>query len=230
MSWIKKSSDVEVQAELEFSNTNITETNAYKATITEAYLQNSKDEQSKSVQLVINAKTEDEQTVKTYFTIMGRDGNIYYTGSVAGKQVKKQHFGLSIADSLFKIVLGKEIFDCEPSDTKAKKWNAEAKAMEEVEVTGFPELMGKEIGLCVQMNREIKGAKSREYPEIKHFFDNATGLMSGEEAGKPRSKLDGWLAGMKEFIITEVQDVAQSSFGKASTTEAKAPKKSGWGK
>ena len=84
MAWLKKESNVEVGGELEFSNNAISETNAYEVEITEARLAESKDAQSKSMSLVIGVKTEDGQTNKTFFTIMGKDGKTYFESTVAG--------------------------------------------------------------------------------------------------------------------------------------------------
>jgi len=227
MSWIKKNTEVQVDAELEFSSSRITETNAYSVEITEAYLQSSKDESSKSVSLVIAVKTEDGDTAKTFFTIMGRNGETYFESTVAGKTVKKQHFGLSIVNSVFKILLDKEIFDCEPSDTTFQKWDNEAKEMNTEKADGFPELVGKTIGVCVQMIRKIQGKNSSEYPEIVHFFNTETGLFS-EEQDSPKRKLDRWLASAKDFKVIE-EEAPKSSFGKKSNPDDK-PTRRKWGK
>ena len=231
MSWIKKESNVEVAQELEFSNTNISKTDAYEVEIKEAYLKDSADEQSKSVSLVVLGETEDGDTVKTYFTIMGRDGNTFYETTYKGKKSKKQHFGLSTANTLFKIALdGKEIFDLEPSETKFSQWNKEAKEMEEHTGDGFPDLVGAKIGVTVQMIRKIQGKDSSEYPEISHFFNLETGLFS-EEEDSDRRKLDRWLNSAKEFKVIEEEVKQSSSFGKKADASADGedkPRK--WGK
>ncbi len=234
--WIKKDSTVEVSGEMEFSSDAITESNAYEAKITEAYLQNSQTAGSKSVSLVISVATEDGETAKSYFTIMGKDGETFFISTVKGKKVKKQHFGLNIVNSLFGIALDKEIFDCEPSETTYKKWNKEDKEMEELTGDGFPELVGKGVGVCVQMIRELKGSNSREYPELKHFFDAESGLFNGEEEpeGKNKTKLNKWLASKKDFQIVEKKETNKSSYGgkkKNADDEEDAPKKkSKWGR
>ena len=76
--WIKKSEDVEVIQELEFNNSKISASNAYEVEITGARLQQAKDEASKSVSLVIDVKTEDEETAREFFTIFGRDGEPFF--------------------------------------------------------------------------------------------------------------------------------------------------------
>ena len=78
MAWISKNSEVEVSKELEFDNSNIQETNAYEVEITECRLAESTAQGSKSVSLVVGIKTEEDETAKTFFTVMGRDGNTYY--------------------------------------------------------------------------------------------------------------------------------------------------------
>jgi len=230
MAWIKRDEEVEVSQELEYSNNSIQETNAYECEVTEAYLQESKQEGSKSQSLVISVKNDKDETAKTYFTIMGRDGNTYFTSTFKGKTVKKQHFGLGIVNTLFKITLGKEIFDCEPSNTTFEQWNKEDKEMEKLDGDGFPELVGKKIGTCIQMIRKISGTNSSEYPEIKHFFDLETGLFADEE-DSDRRKLDRWLASSKPFHVIE-EEAPKSSFGKkaTSTPSEDAPKKRRWGK
>jgi len=226
MSWIQKNTEVEVSKELEFNNNRVTETNAYSAIITEAYLKDSSDKTSKSQSLVIGVKTEDGDTATTYFTIKGRDGNTYFKSTVAGKEVLKQHFGLNIVSSLFKIALNKEIFDCEPSETTCQQWNKETKEMETLEVMGFPELIDKPVGICVQMIRKIDGKNSSEYPEISYFFDKETGLFADEKSGEKRTKLDRWLASAKDFKVVE-EKAPKSSFGKKDTTADKPKRK--WG-
>lgn len=231
MAWIQRNTDVEVSAELEYNNTNITTTNAYTAEVTECYLKDSTDTQSKSKSLVVGVKTDDDETARTYFTIMGRDGNTYFESTVGGKKVKKQHFGLNIADTLFKIALGKEIFACEPSEVDIKVWNKEEKELEDAKADGFPDVIGKKVGVCVQMVREKNGADSKEYPEITHFFDAESGLFSGEESGKKKTKLDIWLASAKEFKVIEKQQQNTNSFGKKKSEQSEdAPRKTGWGK
>jgi len=210
--WIKKSADVEVSKELEFENQNIDKTDAYEVTITEAYLKESSDEQSKSMSLVINAETKDGDNVKTYFTVTGRDGETYFKTTHKGKEVKKQHFGLSIANSVFLMLLKQEIFDIEPAKTSFKQWNKENKEMESCTGDGFPELIGKKVGVCVQMIKKINGKDSSQYPEIAHFFDLATGLFAEEEPSN-RRKLDRWLSSAKEYKVVEEKEV-KSSFGK----------------
>lgn len=228
MAWIKKATDVEVSKELESSSLRITTTNAYGCTVTEAYLQEGKDADSKSVSLAISIKTQDGEDAKTFFTVFGRDGNTYFTSTTGGKTVKKQHFGLSIVNSLFKIALGKEIFDCEPTQTTYQKWNNDDKTMETVEADGFPELVGAKVGVCVQMIRKIKGKDSSEYPEIAHFFNLETGLFADEEPSDKR-KLDRWLASAKDFKVIEEQ-APKSAFGKKEEATTEAPVKKKWGK
>jgi len=232
MAWLKKDVEAEVTAELEYSNNGISKTDAYEVEITEAYLSESKADGSKSVSLVISAKTETDEIVRTYFTLVGKDGNTYFTQKYNGKEVKKQHIGLSIANTLFGIVLEKEIFDIEPSQVEYSLYDKEAKESKIVKGDGFPDLIGKKVGITAQMNREIDGTKSREYASIDHFFDIDTGLFFGEESieGKP-TKLDKWLSSAKDFKET-VKEQAKSSFGgkKEPAKEGEEPAKRGWGK
>lgn len=235
-SWIKKSNDVVVSKEMENDFNRIEETDAFAVKITDAHLQESQADDSKSLSLVIGIENEDKNTGVTYFTVLGRDGETYFESTVGGKKVKKQHFGLSIANTLFEIALGKEIFDVEPAEVEYKRWDKEAEEMVDTKGDGFPELIGKEIGVCWQMTREIDGADSKEFGSITHFFDPETGLFAGEDAedGKD-TKLDKWLKHKKEYIIKEVEKPKSSgAFGKKKSEgtggSEEAPKKRKWGK
>lgn len=230
MAWIKKVSDVVVDKELEGGISKIAETNAYNVEIEEVYLKQSNTDGSEAVSLAVAVKTKDGEVAKTFFTIMGKDGNTYFESTVGGKKVKKQHFGLSIANSLFKIVLGKEIFDCEPSETTYRQYNKDTKEMETLEADGFPELVGKTVGVCAQMVRKIKGKDSTEYPEIVHFFDTETGLFADEEDNGGKRKLDRWLASAKDYKIIE-EEAPKSSFRKKADSDGDdKPAKRKWGK
>ena len=217
--WIKKNTEVEVQEELEYDNTNIQVTNAYEAEVTGCRLSESKAEGSKSVSLVVDVKTEDGETNRTFFTVMGKDGETYFESTVKGNKVKKQHFGLSIANTLFELTLGKEIFDCDPSEVEFQAWDKEAEEMVTKKAEGFPEIIGKKIGICLQMNREISGTDSKEYGTMEHFFDIATGLFSNEDPESKKTKLDKWLGSMKDFKVTEKEAKNKSSFGNKKKTE-----------
>ena len=231
MSWIKKDSTVEVNVEMESDFSKIEVTDAYEVEVIEAYIGESQDKQSKSMSLFVSVKNEDGDTNKSRFTLTGRDGNTFYMGKKNGQDVKKEHFGLSIANTLFNIALGEEIFDLEPSEVEIKKWDNDEKAMVDAKADGFPELVGKKVGVCLQMKREISGTDSKEWGEIAHFFDPETGLMFNE-VESDRTKLDKWLKTKKDFIVKEVEAPARSSsFGKKkdeSTDGGEAPKRK-WG-
>jgi len=237
MAWIKKDETVEVNAEMEFESNRIEKTDAMEVEITEAFLQDSQQENSKSVSVVIVVKDEAGLTNRSRFTIMGTNGETFFESTYKGKKVKKQHFGLSIVNTLFMLALDKEIFDIEPSETKFTMWNKEDKEMEDHTGNGFPELIGKKIGICHQMIREIDGTETKEWGEIAHFFDIETGLFAGEEESE-NTKLDKWIkkAEKKPFIIKEkADDKPKSRFGKKKADEGEAkegeekPKKR-WGK
>ncbi len=235
--WIKKDETVEVSQEMEYESNRIEKTDAMEVEITEAFLQNSLQENSKSVGVVIAVKNDEGLTTRTKFTIIGKDGETFFMSTYKGKKTKKQHFGLSIVNTLFMLALDKEIFDIEPSETKFTMWNKDDKEMEDHKGDGFPDLVGKKIGICHQMIREIDGTETKEFGEIAHFFDLATGLFAGEEEGD-NTKLDKWIkkAEKKPFIIKEASDEKpKSRFGKKKAEEGEAkeggekPKKR-WGK
>lgn len=232
--WLKKEADVEVVAELESNFNGISKTDAYEVEITEAYLSDAKDDKSQSKSLVISAKTDDDETIRTYFTLIGRDGKTYFTQKYNGKEVKKQHIGLGIANTLFGIALQKEIFDVEPTEVEYSAYDQDAKASVIVKGEGFPDLIGKRVGITAQMNREIDGTNSREFASIEHFFDVETGLFCGEEVKEGKSsKLDKWLSSAKEFKET-VKEPVKSAYGAAkkedTATTTDQPAKRGWGK
>ena len=232
MAWIKKDIEAEVTQELEYSNNSISKTDAYEVTVVEAYIADSKADGSKSKSLVISVETKDGETARTYFTLVGKDGNTYFTQSYNGKTVKKQHIGLSIANTLFGIALGKEIFDVDPAEVEYSFYDQNAKERQLVKGEGFPSLIGKKVGIAAQMNREIDGTKSKEYASIEHFFDLDSGLFYGEEAVDGKStKLEKWLASAKDFKET-VKEQVKSSFAakKESTAEVGVSARKGWGK
>ena len=232
MSWIKQNEEVIVDAELEGGSNRIDTTDAYEVEITDAHVQESKQDGSKSLSLVIGVKTEDGETNTTYFTIQGRTGETWYEGTVAGKTVKKQLFGLNIVDTLFNISLEKSIFDCEPETLTYDAWDNDAKEMVATEGLGFADLIGKKVGICLQMKREINGTDTKEFGNIAHFFDLETGLFHTEVDSDNR-KLDRWLKNKKEYIVKEIEKPT-SSFGKKKTEKnddgVEVPKSKKWGR
>lgn len=232
MSWIKKEEEVVVVEELSSGSDRIQESNAYEVTITGARLAESQQKDSKSLSLVIEVATENGETAREYFTILGKDGNSYFIDKRSN--VKKQHIGLTIANSLFQLVLDKEIFDIEPKEVEYKMYNKDTEELEDMKGDGFPDLIGKKVGCCVQIERIIEGADSKESPRIEHFFNVETGLFNKEEPKDGvKTKLDKWLDKKKEFkeIIKEIKE--RTNFGgKKETTETNSeePKKSKWGR
>jgi hypothetical protein len=228
--WIKKNEEVEVQAELEFDNTSISNTNAYEVTVTECRLAKSTAQGSKSLSVVVGVETEDGETNKTFFTILGKDGETYFTSTYKGKVVKKQHFGLSIINTLFQLTLNKEIFDVEPEPVTYTQWDKEEKEMAEYEGEGFPSIVGKKVGICLQMVKEIAGTDSKEYGKIEHFFDLETGLFAGEDKDTKKTKLNKWLGSLKEYKVIEKEAQNKSAFGNKKETETEDKPKSRWGR
>lgn len=232
MSWIKKEEEIVVVEELSSGSDRIQESNAYEVTITGARLAESQQKDSKSLSLVIDLVNENGETAREYFTILGKDGNTYFIDKRSN--VKKQHIGLTIANSLFQLVLDKEIFDIEPKEVEYKIYNKETEELEDVKGDGFPDLIGKSVGACIQIERIIEGADSKESPRIEHFFNIETGLFNKEEPKDgAKTKLDKWLDKKKEFkeIIKEVKE--RTNFGgKKETIEtgSEEPKKSKWGR
>ena len=227
MSWInRETEEVVVQAEMESDFQKIEVTDAYAVKVVEAYLAPSQQQGSKSVSVMVTVENEDGETNKTRFLVMGKDGQTFYEYN--GE--KRQFGGLSIVNTLFKIALGKEIFDTEPSQVDIKRWDTDTKTMVDDTADGFPDLVGKVVGVCLQMKREIAGADSKEFGEITHFFDNDTGLFS-EEIDSDKRKLDRWLRNKKEFITKTIEVKKSSSFGKKAEPTADGEKpKSRWGK
>ena len=231
MSWITKSENVVENVELEGGVFGIDESGAYAVKITQAYLQESKAADSQSVSLVIGIETEDGKKGIAYKTILGRDGQTFFVMNKNGNSEKREHFGLSISNTMFEIVLGKSIFDVEPVSMDVEKWNFDKKEMETVKVDGFPELIGKEIGVCWRITREIDGVNSKERGDIEHFFDKDSGLFYDEEDSTSR-KIDRWqnMVSKKPIIIKEVAQQTKSSFGqKKETADGETPVKK-WGR
>lgn len=232
MAWIKREEEIVVVEELSNGSDRIQESNAYEVTITGARLAESQQKDSKSLSLVIDVANENGETAREYFTILGKDGNTYFIDKRSN--VKKQHIGLTIANSLFQLVLNKEIFDIEPKEVEYKIYNKETEELEDVKGDGFPDLIGKSVGACIQIERIIEGADSKESPRIEHFFNIETGLFNKEEPKDgAKTKLDKWLDKKKEFkeIIKEVKE--RTNFGgkkEATESSSEEPKKSKWGR
>lgn len=228
MSWIKKEKDVEEIEELGGSSL-IQASNAYEVEITGARL--AKGKETESLSLVIEVKNDVGETAREFFTVNGRDGKTYFLDKRNG--AKKQHIGLTIVNSLFQLVLDKEIFEVEPVEIEYKVYNKDTEEFETTTADGFPELIGKKVGVCVQIERTVEGENSREQPRIEHFFNVETGLFNKEEAVQgAKTKLDKWLDRKKDFkeIIKEVK---KSSFGKVAETktdEVATVTKSKWGR
>lgn len=231
--WIKKNEDVVVVEELSSNDSRIQVSNAYEVEITGARLAESTVKNSKSLSLIIDVKNEDGETAREFLTIQGKDGLTYFTDKKTN--VKKQHIGLTIANSLFQLVLDKEIFEVEPSEIEYQAYNKDIEAFEDLKGDGFPDLIGKKVGVCIQIERVIEGADSKESPRIEHFFNVETGLFNKEVLDEnKKTKLDKWLDKKKEFkeVIKEVTE-SRSSFGGAKKEESKSeeePKKNKWGR
>jgi len=227
MSWIKKDDDVVEQEEMEGGINRINSTDAYEVIVEQAYMQESRTQGSKSISLALSVKDAGTDAVNTtYFTLTGTDGNTFYLNK---KGEKNLMFGLSIVNTLFGIAIGKEIFDVQPVPMTVTKWNNEIRDMETVTADGFPDLIGKKVGICLQMYRKIEGADSKESGSITHFFDTNTGLFN-KEVDSDNRKLDKWLNTKREFIVKEVKE-AKSSFGnKKERDDTNTPKKGRWGR
>jgi len=223
MSWIKQADENVEQQEEMGGISGISKTDAYELEITEMYLKDS--EMSKSMSVVVNAKTDDNETVKSYFTVQGKDGLGFYEK----KGKKYEHFGIASIRSLIRVALDKDLYDVEPTEGTYKQWDNEKKEMVEVKGRVFAELIGIKVGGTVQMTKTIAGADSKLTSDITHFFDLKTGLFANEEHSEgKRSKLDKWLNTKKEFKIVEEQQRG-SSFGKKKEEGGEKPK-SKWSK
>lgn len=232
MSWIKKDEEIVVIEELSSNDSRIQTSNAYEVEITGARL--SKGKESDSLSLIIDVKNEDGETAREFFTIMGKDGNTYFIDKRTN--VKKQHIGLTIVNSLFQLVLDKEIFEVEPTEIEYQAYNKDLEEFETLTADGFPDLIGKTVGVCIQIERTIEGAESKEQPRIEHFFNPETGLFNKEEPKEgAKTKLDKWLDKKKEFkeIVKEVKKsafAAKKEDKKESTSTIEEPKKNKWGR
>lgn len=232
MAWLNEGKSVIVQEELGGGN-KIEESGAYEIEITSAYLSHSRQANSKSVSLCIEGvfaeEGKEDKTIMEFFTIMGKDGKAFYTRNYGRGAKNFQHIGLRIVNSAFKILLDKTIFDIEPQPMTYEKWDNELKERVSEKGDGFPDLIGKKIGICVQMIREIKGQKSKELSDLVHFFDYGTGLFA-DEVNSDHKKIDKWLRLKKDFIVKEVEEyeAPQSSFGQADD-ESGEKKPSPWG-
>lgn len=78
-----------------------------------------------------------------------------------------------------------KVSDAKVRKIKVEKWNNEAKARESVEVDGYPDLMGKRIGLLLQKVMETDdNGKDRERLQIFAVFNADTELTASEMYAK----------------------------------------------
>ena len=78
-----------------------------------------------------------------------------------------------------------KVADARQGRIKVEKWNNEKKARETVEVDGYPELMGKRIGLLLQKVLETDDqSKDRERLQIFAVFSAETELTASEMYAK----------------------------------------------
>ena len=224
--WLNRDADV---VEPDYYKEKVSVTNAYAGTVTQCRLNDSKQKGSKSVSLFIEVTTTDDEVATEFLTITGKDGNTFYINKKDGS--KRQHIGLGTANTLFLLTLGKEIFDIEPTNIEYEAYDKENEEMKTVSGQGFPEMIGKEIGIAVQVTKEGEGADIKFGTEIQHFFNPVTGTYWNESdkgAGYTR-KIDKWIKKAPEYKVIEAY-APKRSFGGDKKSDTNAGESKGWGR
>ncbi|MGV6475392.1 hypothetical protein [Azotobacter vinelandii] len=89
-----------------------------------------------------------------------------------------------------------------PQPVTVEKWNAESKQREQVSVPGFPELMGKPIGLLIQMEIEKNSEKGLPRPTIYAPF-SAESEKTASEILDPNCRAPAKLEKMVQAVAAK---------------------------
>lgn len=89
-----------------------------------------------------------------------------------------------------------------PQPVSVEKWNADAKQREQVSVQGFPELMGKPIGLLIQMEIEKNSEKGLPRPTIYAPF-SAESEKTASEILDPNCRTPAKLEKMVQAVAAK---------------------------
>jgi hypothetical protein len=93
-----------------------------------------------------------------------------------------------------------------PSPVTVEKWNNDTKSRDQVSVPGFPELMGKPVGLLIQMEIEKNSEKGLPRPIIYLPFSaesekTASEVLDGEKCRSPEKLEKAVQALMKKPLV-----------------------------
>jgi hypothetical protein len=89
-----------------------------------------------------------------------------------------------------------------PKPVTVEKWNTDTKQREQVSVQGFPELMGKPIGLLIQMEIEKNSEKGLPRPTIYAPF-SAESEKTASEILDPNCRAPAKLEKMVQGVMTK---------------------------
>lgn len=190
-------------------NTSITETGKYIGTITRAEKLVSK---NKTEGLGLSFKADDGST-SNYLDIWIRKDN--------GDEL----FGIKTVNALMACL---KLRKAEEGQIECEKWDRDAGAMVKVRVDGYPEIMGKRIGLLLQQSIETdQHGKDQDRIGIYAVFQpdtelTASEVLDGKTAPERLPKL------LQSLMSNPVRDNRKNK-GAAPSTSPSAPRPSGFG-
>lgn len=132
----------------------------------------------------------------TYKTRDGAEGNLYV--NLTYQHGTRNDGGYAIVNAIMACLKLRAVGA--PQPIKFEKWNSDTKQREEVTAPGFPELMGKPIGLLLQMEIEKTSTTGMERPIIYAPF-SAESEKTASEILDPKCMAPVKLAKMVQQLM-----------------------------
>lgn len=203
----KESAGSKVEEDFVSSGFAALETDIYPATVKAAYLGKSGSSDAVSFNAILEIDVNGKKTeVRPQIWMTNGQGGITY--DVKDRQTKKPTGekrnlpGYDQVNSLFMLILGKEVGDAEMDETTLKLYDFDAKKELPQSVQHFPELQGEEIQIALQkqivdVNKKNDATgkyeptgKTREENEVIKFFPGSR-LVTISEAAQHIKTLGG---------------------------------------
>ena len=211
------------------------DTDIYTATIKAAYMSKSGSSDAQSFNAILEINVNGKKTeVRPQIWMTNGKGGITY--EVKDRQTKKPTGeiknlpGYDQVNSLFMLILGKEVGDADMEDLTIKLYDFDAKKELPQSVPSFPELAGEEIQIALQKQivdvnkkNDASGAyeptgKTREQNEVVKFFPGSR-LVTISEVAQHIKSLGGNLDDVLENEeMPQVLDSMDEDAGEYGTT------------